>query len=269
MPNTNLIWNDISELGSVLQQTYSVTGKDAITKQYLSQVAQYPLYLEWFDRIEQEVVQTNRPVSILEYGSGPGLLAERLVNLENVAQYTSIEPETIFREMTRDRIGCKGDIIGGVAESYKSPEKKDVVIATATYHHFHDKPQALENIISNLKPEGTIILTDVFLPVYSYDKNYNPENKLGFTTAVLDYAASQILSMPNPQLADITDQIKTAILDILRIEELKVSLPICLEQLENAGFRDINYELMRGTNPTINYDLLGYHYITAMKGDKK
>jgi len=267
--NSNPIWQSIQELGYILQQTYSVTGKDAINMQYLSQVKQYPLYLEWFNKIENHVKNTNKEVSIIEYGSGPGLLAERLVHLDNVIKYTVIEPEKIFREMTRDRIGDKGIIIDDIAESYLGSEKNDLVIATATYHHFYNKPKALENIFSNLKNLGELIIADVFLPKYGFNKNYDPKNKLEFTTAVLDYAATQITSMPNPQLDDVVDQIKTAFLDILRIEELKVSLPICLTQLEQSGFSNISYELMKGLDKSINYDLLAYHYITAKKGDAK
>lgn len=263
--NSNLIWQKIEELGSTLQQTYSVTGKDAIRTQYLSQVKQYPLYLKWFDKIEQQIKETSKELSIIEYGSGPGLLAERLVLLDNVINYTVIEPEKIFREMTRNRIGNEGEIINDFAESYINSEKSDLVIATATYHHFHNKPKALTNIISNLKKGGEFILADVFLPEYKFNQNYDPKNKLEFTTAVLNFAATQIKSMSNPRLADIADQIKTAFLDILRIEELKVSLPICLRQLESAGFKEISYKVMKGSDNSINYDFLGYHYITAKK----
>lgn len=264
MRDPNRIWKDLDELAESVQRTYSVTGEKAIREQYLSQVSQYPLYLGWFDRIMGFFDSLDKQVSILEYGPGPGLLAERVSRHPNVLSYTAVEPERIFREMTRKRLPGSGRVVGGTSETYVSREKKDVVIATATYHHMLDKERSLANIRDSLKPGGMLVMADVFLPDYAFDSRYRPVDKTEFTSRVLEYTAAQILAMPNPKAADVADQIKTAILDISRIEELKVCLPICLAQLRKAGFTSIRCEHMRG-NGRKDYGSLMYYLITAEK----
>jgi SAM-dependent methyltransferase len=265
MNNANQIWNSLDELAKSVQETYSVTGKQAIKEQYFNQIQQYPLYFSWYDKIKDELDKSIASINVLEYGSGLGLLAEMLVNHPKVKSYTAVEPEQIFCEMTAEKIGSKGKIIKDCAESYTDKHSQDIIIGMASYHHFYDKPKALQNIYANLKKDGQLIIADVFLPNYLFDSEYNPINKTEFTSSVLKYATAQILSMPNPQSADVIDQIKTAILDISRIEELKVCFPICLKQLRNAGFKDIISEHMHGADHKIDYDSLGYYFINAKR----
>ena len=95
-----MIWESIESLAESLQKAYSVTGKKAIREQYLNQVKQYPLYTEWFNKI---IASLNKEVTVLEYGSGPGILAEKLVNHPKILNYKAVEPEQIFREMTQEK----------------------------------------------------------------------------------------------------------------------------------------------------------------------
>lgn len=263
--NSNQIWKSIRELGEVLQKGYSVTDKKAIRKQYLEQVKQYPLYLEWFKKIEKIINSQSDPVNVLEYGSGPGILAKILTKNKKVGEYVAIEPEKMFREMTKKETAEKAKAFDGTGENYRSKNKFDIIIATATYHHLFDKSKALENFHHNLENGGQLIIAEVFIPDYGFDKNYNPSNKGEFIENILKYASAQILSMPKPKEADIIDQIKTAFMDILRIEELKVCLPILLKQLKNIGFRDVRFELMKGKNKKINYLNVGYYFVTSKK----
>ena len=264
--NAEPIWTSVEKLAESLQDAYSVTGKETIRKQYLEQVKQYPLYLEWFDKIVSQIDQEEKPVRVLEYGSGPGLLAEKLVGHRNISNYLTVEPERIFREMTAERTGSLDSVIEGTAEEYYAPNSVDLVVATATYHHFSDKPKALKNIYKNLRFGGNLIIADVFLPNYKFNSNYDPTDKTEFVESVMKYTATQIKSMPNPKTADIIDQIKTAFLDTLRVEELKVCIPIIQNQLSKTGFSDVRCELMTGEDNSIEYCVLGYYYITAKKG---
>ncbi|MFA5872278.1 MAG: methyltransferase domain-containing protein [Parcubacteria group bacterium] len=263
--NSNQIWKSISELGETLQKGYSVTDATAIRKQYLVQVKQYPLYLKWFVKIEEAVNKQDRQVSVLEYGSGPGLLAGKLVRNKNVKEYTAIEPEKIFRDMTRKESKDRAIVIDNTGEKYQKKNCYDVIIATATYHHLFDKPKTLKNFYDNLKDYGQLMIADAFIPEYKFDKNYNPLDKAQFIENVLRYASAQILAMPQAKEADIIDQIKAAFMDTLRVEELKVCISILMKQLKLAGFKEIRSELMKGGNKKINYTNLGYYFITAKK----
>lgn len=263
--NSNQIWKSVNELGKVLQKGYSVTDKEAIRKQYLEQVKQYPLYLEWFKKIKKIINNQDKPVSVLEYGSGPGILARILTKNKKVKKYVAVEPEKVFREMTKKETLGKAKVLNGTGENYQSKNHFDMIIATATYHHLFDKPKALKNFYYNLKESGQLIIAEVFIPEYRFDKNYNPENKVEFIENILKYASAQILAMPKPRDADVIDQIRTALMDILRVEELKVCISILLRQLKSVGFKNIRYELMKGKNKKINYTNLGYYFVTAEK----
>jgi len=261
---SNKLWNSLDELGKVLQRSYSVTGKEAIRKQYMNQVKQYPLYLKWFEKISSAIPK-NKNLIIIEYGSGPGLLAKKIINNHKVKEYIIIEPERIFREMTRKITDRKVKIIASVAEEFKYKKQADFIIATATYHHMYDKLRSLSNIYKNLKKGGKLILGEVFIPEYSLRKDYNPADKVEFVEKVLSYVVEQIISMPNPKREDIIDQIKTAFLDILRIEESKVCISVLKKQLKAIGFKDIKVELMKTKSKKINNKNLGWYFITAIK----
>lgn len=263
--NSNQIWKSINNLGETLQKGYSVTDAETIRRQYLAQIKQYPLYLDWFHKIERIIKKQNKPIKVLEYGSGPGLLAGTLIKNKNIREYIVVEPERIFRKMTRKETNGKVKIINEMAEEYKNEDHFDVIVATATYHHLFNKPKAIRNFYNNLNDNGLLIIAEAFIPKYRFDKNYNPLNKIQFVENVLKYVSAQILAMPQPKAADIIDQIKTAFMDILRIEELKVCIPVLLNQLKWAGFRQIKSELMRGKDKKINYTNLSWYFITAKK----
>ncbi len=263
--NPNAIWKSLGELGNALLHKYSVHDPETIRSQYLEQIKHYPLYQEWLDRIETRVRLLSRPVSVIEYGSGPGLLAGKLVRLENVKRYTVVEPDATFREMTKRETKGKAIIVNGTGEKYLKLNSVDIAIATATYHHFDLKRKSIQNIFHNLKPGGELQITDGFIPHYDFDKHEHPSDKVIFTDKTLDYGTEQIFAMPTPDRSAIKDQIKTTFLDILRIEELKVCVDILLRQLKSVGFTDVRDELMKGDNPNVDYNNLGYHFITALK----
>lgn len=258
------IWESPEELASVITQGYSVTDKEKIRAQYLEQVKQYPLYGEWFDRIDAILRKLPPNRFVIEYGSGPGILAGRLKDNPNVGNYIAIEPNETFREMTAEQ-NPKAIILKEIAETYMHPDSADVVVETGAYHHMHDKPKALQNMFANLRKDGKLIFADVFLPNYGFDEQFMPTDKKEFFGGVMRYAAAQIKSMLSPSEADIEDQIRTAFLDALRIEELKVCTPILQKQLEQTGFKNIAIELMTGDNPNIDYKTLGWYFITADK----
>lgn len=235
------LWASPKQIGEILtESSYSVTSPDAIRKQYIKQVEQYPLYEKWLDWMIDEIsskLTLGQRKLITEYGSGPGLFAGKIKDLPD-HEYVAIEPNQVFGGMTKDAHPL-AKVIENTAESYRSPNSADIVCATATYHHFVDKFKALKNIYQNLKPGGHLLIGDVFLPAYKFDKNYNPADRQEFLDSNIAYAAKQILYMQNPDLPSIEDQLKTFILDTLRYEELKVCLYILLHQLKAAGFEDI------------------------------
>jgi hypothetical protein len=132
-------------------------------------------------------------------------------------------------------------------------------------HHFSDKVKSLKNIYHNLYPGGMLVIADGFLPEYQFDNNFNPVDKTEFLNSVMKYVAAQIKFMPSPSEADIEDQMRTAMLDLFRIEELKVCISILEKQLSMAGFSEINIELMSRPDDKVNYENLGWYFVSAKR----
>ncbi len=259
----NKIWRNTDEIAKAVMTGYSISDKKKIREQYLHQVSQYPLYNRWFDLILEQI-SLGDSSDIVEYGSGPGVLAGRLRDNPHVRSYVAIEPGEVFREMTLEQFP-NAEVVNGTAEAHLVPESFDIAIATATYHHFQDKVLALENIYQNLKPGGQLIIADGFLPEYEFDANFNPVDKSEFVSAVMKYTAAQIKLMPNPTEADIEDQMRTAILDRLRIEELKVCHSILIAQLNTVGNWNTISTLMSIKDERVDYCNLGWWFTTARK----
>ncbi len=263
---TGKIWNSVDELASVLQKAYSVTEIVKLKQKYMQQLEQYPLYEGWFRRIEQIVDEEKKPGSVIEYGPGPGLLAEILARNSNVSELICVEPDRAFFDMTNERIKrYNAKTVLSTAEEFSNPDFADVIINVATYHHLDDKPLALGNMHGNLKEDGKLIIADVFVPDYDFDENYQPKERIQFTEGKLLNGAAQILGMPNSGLDEIVDQIKTTLLEVIGIEEMKVCIPVLRRHLEEAGFNNITIELMKGENKLLDYGAYGWYFITAQK----
>ena len=261
----------VKVLADVIASWYSVTDPDAIRKQYLAQIAQYPFYLDWFDLIEAYLVENGAGDKILEYGSGPGILTSRLSAKFKGGEYFVIEPSQVFREMTLLAAEQGGSrmlsVLGAYAEDQALIESglqpSPFVVMTAAYHHFYDKPLALVNIYRSLCPGGHLVMGEVFLPDYDFDGQYYPTDMRQFVMAIVRYVVAQIQAMPSPTTADIEDQLRTALLDMLGHYELKVCLPILLAQLEDIGFSEIKFKNM-DTDEQYSPDL-GWYFITARR----
>lgn len=236
-------WKLTQRLAEDIAASYSVTSPEQIKNQYIKQVEQYPLYNDWLEWVYQEIdkkIQLGQTTRIIEYGSGPGLLAKKIKKLPD-HEYTAVEPNIIFRQTTKEAHPF-AKVVDGTAEKFQISNNAplaDLICATATYHHFKDKRLAVNQMYQNLKPGGSLLIGDVFLPKYAFDNKYNPTDRQEFLKSNITYAAKQIHYMQNPDLDAIEDQLKTFVLDTVRHEELKVCLDILLNQLDATGFQDI------------------------------
>ena len=261
------VWGEDAskEIADVIISIYSVGDDKDSVNQYISTVSQYPLYPQWFEKIIKGLDKKKELVDVLEYGPGPNPFSKIIANHPKVKRYTAIEPKENYREIIREEISNLGKVINSTAEEYDAPDSADVIIATAAYHHFHDKPKAISNMHKNLRDGKELIIADVFTENYEFDENYDPVDKKDFVNKMARYAAAQIMAMPNPSSWDIEDQIKTFVLDVMRIGELKVCPNIIKTQLQNSGFKNLAITKMMGNDPKIDYGVLGYYFITAKK----
>ncbi|MBU0979261.1 MAG: class I SAM-dependent methyltransferase [Nanoarchaeota archaeon] len=258
------IWRTVTQVAKAIERGQSVVGTD-VRDFYEQQVSQYPLYDRWYEKVMEIVENGHHGMRVLEYGPGTGRLASMLMDHPKVSAVTVVEPERQFREIIEEATGGRVNIVPVKAEKYVSRECVDLVVAMASYHHFEDKPTALRNASLSMRSDGLFIIADTFLQPYGFDQRYSPTDREEFADRVMEHAAEQIMAMPELKREVVEDQIRTAILDMLRRGELKVSVPILETQLEQAGFRDVNIEKMIGDDPNVDYDKLGWHFITAKR----
>lgn len=261
----------LNELVEALNKTYSVGTAEQLEKFYDSQVAQYPLYPKWMDKI-LEIINKKNKIKILEYGFGPGYLTKRLLKLKNVIGFVGVEPHEEFIKITSKKInkfkGKKGiRIVKSTAELFKTNEKFDFIICQASYHHMVDKLKALKNMYEHLEKGGTLIIAEVFFPEYKFNNIYEPIDKVEYIESVSRYTFAQILAMPNPTTREFKDQVITWFLDLIGIDEHKVCIAILKDQLRKTKFKNVQIKLLKGNNKSFDWEGLGYYFITATNGN--
>lgn len=257
----------LEKLVETLNKTYSVGNAERLEEFYDSQVAQYPLYNKWMDLVI-EIVKTKGKLSVLEYGFGPGYLTEKLLNLENVIKYLGVEPHEDFIKITKRKIKKnenKMTIEKSTAEEFATNEQFDFIICQASYHHMKNKPKALDNMYNHLKDGGMLIIAEVFLPAYKYNKDYEPEDGVEYVNSVSRYTTRQLQAMPSPTIREFKDQMIAWFLDIIGFDEYKVCIDVFKDQMEKTKFQNIEIKLLEGEDKTFDWEGLGYYFITALK----
>ncbi|RMF06165.1 class I SAM-dependent methyltransferase [Candidatus Woesearchaeota archaeon] len=258
-----------------LESDYSVTGQERVNF-YQEQMKQYPLYPVLFERISSEIDKVIEReggrgglVDIIEYGPGTGDLAVMIAKKDGVGTYTVVEPDPSFLELCERKASehhlSNMKFVCKKAEEYISDREVEAVLHTFAFHHFDNKEEALKMIYNNLRKGGLHVIGDVFIPDYDFNKDYQPSDIGKFAESVLGCAAEHILAMPSPEEKNVADQIKTAIMDLFRYEEFKVSKEIAGKMLEDAGFKGIEFELLKGKNQRVNYKRMGWYLSISHK----
>lgn len=259
----NLKFHSIRNIGEELLRFYSVYDAGAISQFYDAVVAQYPLDVIVTDRMLHDISTLYFPqFFISEDGPGTGVFPERLIaSLRETGKpfvYDIIEPNVTFCSLINSR-NLPVNTFDATGESWVSSQRYNVKVVRYTYHHYFDKILALKNHFTNLQPGGLLFIPEVCFREYAYDIDFKPTDSLEFVRCDIQYAAALIASMPAPSLEVIIDQVITAMLDILRVEELKTCESILLTLLERVGFKIITRK-----NLSNDPDII-WAYIVAQK----
>ena len=126
-----------------------------------------------FDRIVQELRDLrSRPRSVLELGSGPGFLADRItVNLSTVA-YTALDFSAAMHALARERLGANAERVCFVEGDFKQPHWTsglatfDAVVAMQAVHELRHKrhaPALYRQVGNVLHPGGSFLMCDHYV----------------------------------------------------------------------------------------------------------
>ncbi len=141
-----------------------------------------PARKEFFKRLSSELsIGFDRPVTILDIGSGHGFLAEHLLLCCDVQSYTMLDFSEAMHDLARRRLESFKDMTTFLIRNFKSrgwPAKLgryDAVVAMQAVHEVRHKlhvPALLGQIRKLLHPAGRFFICDHFLEGM---KKGNPE----------------------------------------------------------------------------------------------
>ena len=141
-------------------------------RDWASKAEQRPGRKEILDRIVDEVSKRgpHNPL-ILELGSGPGVLAERILRRIPEVRYTALDYSPAMHELARNRLQPFAGRIEFVERSFKSEtwteglQPLDIVVTNQAVHELRHKRYAEtlhRQVCGLLKHEGSYLVSDHF-----------------------------------------------------------------------------------------------------------
>jgi SAM-dependent methyltransferase len=126
-----------------------------------------------FDRIVQELrVLRSRPRSVLELGSGPGFLAERITVNLSMLTYTALDFSPAMHALARERLGANAERVSFVEGDFKQPHWTsglatfDAVVTMQAVHELRHKrhaPALYRQLATVLHPGGSFLMCDHYV----------------------------------------------------------------------------------------------------------
>jgi ubiquinone/menaquinone biosynthesis C-methylase UbiE len=111
-------------------------------------------------RAYAEVVPPERPLTVLDLGSGTGRFTGALADTFGGPAY-GVEPSARMREQAPAHPGVT--YLDGFAEAIPLPDAScDVALLYLSFHHFTDQQQAFHELRRVLKPGGVVLLRSQF-----------------------------------------------------------------------------------------------------------
>lgn len=131
----------------------------------------YPFKLIVKSFLMEELLACNvEPIEyVAEIGAGDGFFSLLLKNIYQPTVLHLNELTPVYLEVIRNQYGklpnnnlTNVDFIVGTKTATNLPDKYDKIIIRNTFHHFTEKEMMMKDIISKLKPEGKMIIIEVF-----------------------------------------------------------------------------------------------------------
>jgi cyclopropane fatty-acyl-phospholipid synthase-like methyltransferase len=109
-----------------------------------------------------ERIKLNSDMSLMDFGSGTGMLLERIA--PKVAKITAVDISTSMNEQLRNKradIDCELEVLEIDLCTECLIQTFDGIISSMTMHHIDDVPAMFTKMHSMLKPGGFIALADL------------------------------------------------------------------------------------------------------------
>ncbi len=106
-----------------------------------------------------QIIHSKKPASILEIGSGSGVMMTRLAKLGHSVTGVELSPDLVELAKARialENVSSRARVIECDACDYQNDEKFDIVLAPLVLHHL-DFPTAISSIKRMLKPGGMLV----------------------------------------------------------------------------------------------------------------
>lgn len=139
-------------------------------------------------------IKLNDTMRILDFGSGTGLLLERIAPF--VGHVTAVDTSPSMNAELAARLGeiaCPIDILAidltNEAQTQYLDGQFDGIISSMTLHHIQDIPHLLQRFMQLLKPQGFIALADLDQEDGSFHKDNTGVHHFGFTHDTLGLQA--------------------------------------------------------------------------------
>ena len=135
--------------------------------------ARYPARGAFWDTFTRELAGVfGRPVRILELGSGPGFLAERILRAGAASAYTLVDISPAMHDLARARLAAHGDRLVFVTANYGRPGWDDglgafdAVVSLQAVHEVRRKDRVAPLYAAlrpRLEPGGLALICDRYL----------------------------------------------------------------------------------------------------------
>lgn len=218
----------MSQSGSYRIQTIAVNVDAELNRLQ----AQVELFWE-NERIRYENFGLRDGMRIVELGSGPGFLTEKLLTLLPAAKVTAVEIDPFLVDFARTRLEQarldRFEVLERSALETELPDNAfDIAIVRLLLEHLPEPMQAIREIRRILKPGGRTILVDNDFDMHVMTSPPIPELRELYDA----YCASRIEEGGNPRIGR--------------------ELPILLRQ---CGFDDIRFDIVQAHSEIVGEDL--------------
>ncbi len=137
-------------------------------------------------------ISLNQQMHLIDFGSGTGLLLERIAPFVQKITAIDISPAMIVQlEKKRNRLKCELDILGVDLESSDINHKFDGIISSMTMHHVKDIAAMFVKFYSLLNTGGIIAIADLDHEDGSFHTEETGVYHCGFERDMMAKAAMQ------------------------------------------------------------------------------